>query len=55
MFLKMHWFYNLEDVRKKVEKWRKEYNEDKPHSSLNDLTPNKFTKKGKNYINCLSD
>jgi len=42
--LKRHWLYNLEDVRRKVEEWRKEYNEDNPHSSLNDLTPKEFAK-----------
>ena len=45
--LNMHWFYNLEDVRRKVEEWRREYNEDNPHSSLGYLTPKEFAKKEK--------
>ena len=48
--LNMHWFYNLEDVRRKVEEWRKEYNEDNPHSALNYLTPKEFAKKEKDML-----
>jgi len=32
----------LEDAREKIEAWRKEYNEYRPHSSLNGLTPAEF-------------
>ena len=40
--LNVNWFLSLEDARDKIEKWRIEYNEFRPHSSLDDLTPNEF-------------
>lgn len=35
---------NLEDAREEIEKWRKDYNQNRPHSSLKYKTPNKFAK-----------
>ena len=32
----------LEEAKTMIEAWRKEYNEERPHSSLNDLTPMEF-------------
>lgn len=43
--LNMHWFFNLEDARRKIEAWREQYNEEHPHSSLNYLTPKEFAQK----------
>jgi hypothetical protein len=40
--LNAHWFLSLEDATEKIEAWRTEYNEFRPHSSLNDLTPAEF-------------
>jgi putative transposase len=40
--LNAHWFLSLEDAKEKIEFWRKEYNEYRTHSSLNDLTPSEF-------------
>lgn len=37
--LNSHWFLTLEDAREKIEDWRLEYNQFRPHSSLNNLTP----------------
>jgi len=34
-----HWFLDLDDAREKVEEWRTEYNEVRPHSALGDRTP----------------
>jgi putative transposase len=42
--LNAHWFLSLEDATEKIEAWRIEYNEYRPHSSLNDLTPVEFIK-----------
>lgn len=42
--LNQHWFINLEDAREEIEKWRKDYNENRPHSSLRMKTPNEFAK-----------
>lgn len=40
--LNAHWFLSLEDARRTIEVWRKEYNEVRPHSSLGGLTPTEF-------------
>ncbi len=40
--LKEHWFTDLQDARDKIETWRIDYNQVRPHSSLDDLTPNEF-------------
>lgn len=39
-----HWFMSLEDAREKIESWRCEYNQDRPHGSLGKLTPEEFAK-----------
>ena len=43
--LNAHWFLSLEDAAEKIETWREEYNEYRPHSSLNDLTPAEFARR----------
>ena len=40
--LSVSWFQNLFDARRKIAAWRKEYNEERPHSSLGYKTPNEF-------------
>lgn len=35
-------FHDLADAKKKIEKWRKYYNEERPHSSLGNKTPVEF-------------
>lgn len=40
--LNTQWFMNLADAKDKIETWRKEFNEQRPHSSLNYKTPNQF-------------
>ena len=42
--LNMNWFINLSDARRKIEAWRKEYNGERPHSSLDYRTPEEFAK-----------
>jgi len=37
--LNMHWFLSLTDAQEKIEMWRRDYNDYRPHSSLGDLTP----------------
>ena len=34
----------LDDAREKIEAWRVDYNEYRPHESLNDRTPQEFVK-----------
>jgi putative transposase len=38
--LNVNWFLSLEDATEKIEAWRREYNEFRPHRSLDGLTPN---------------
>jgi Integrase core domain len=40
--LNVSWFENLFDARRKITAWQKEYNEERPHSSLGYLTPQEF-------------
>jgi putative transposase len=40
--LNQHLFINLEEAKNKTESWRKDYNEIRPHSSLNYQTPKEF-------------
>ena len=37
--LNTHWFLSLADARAKIEAWRRDYNESRPHTSLGWLTP----------------
>ena len=43
--LNMYVFKALNEVREMTERWIKEYNEERPHDSLEDLTPIEFPKK----------
>lgn len=40
--LNVNWFMSLEDARVKIENWRKDYNEFRPHSALTNMTPSEF-------------
>lgn len=37
--LNAHWFMSLEDARRKMEDWRRHYNEERPHSSIGNKRP----------------
>lgn len=45
-------FYDLADARTKIEAWRIDYNENRPHRSLGQLTPAEYAK---NYENLLTE
>ena len=40
--LNTNWFMNLKHARDIIEEWRTDYNEVRPHSSLNDKTPREY-------------
>jgi putative transposase len=42
--LNANWFLSLEDAQRKIEAWREYYNETRPHSALNWLTPTEFAR-----------
>ena len=43
--LNANWFTSLSDARRKIETWRQDYNQQRPHSSLNYLSPAEFARK----------
>jgi putative transposase len=43
--LRINWFQNLFEARRIIAAWRRDYNEDRPHSSLNYLTPAEFARR----------
>lgn len=45
--LNENWFAHVHDAREKVEAWRVDYNETRPHSSLGNLTPAEFAQKAR--------
>jgi putative transposase len=42
--LNANWFTSLSDARRKIESWRPDYNQQRPHSSLNYLPPAEFAR-----------
>ncbi len=40
--LNASWFTSLADARARMAAWRKEYNEDRPHTSLKNRTPREY-------------
>ena len=40
--LNQNWFLSLEEAKYKIELWRREYNEVRPHSALGSLAPSEF-------------
>ena len=43
--LNENWFRDLQDAREKIEAWRHDYNTQRPHSSLQHMTPQEYRKK----------
>jgi putative transposase len=42
--LNAHWFESLHEAKERIEAWRREYNESRPHRALQDRTPEEFAK-----------
>ena len=40
--LNQHWFLSLNDAKEKVEEWRQDYNDFRPHSALGNIPPAEF-------------
>ncbi len=43
--LNTHWFLSIDDAKEKINTWKIDYNEFRPHSSLGNLTPEEYRKK----------
>ena len=44
--LNENWFLSFEDAEEKIEAWRRDYNEQRPHSALGNLAPKDFASSG---------
>jgi len=42
--LNVNWFTSLNDARRKIESWRRDSNEQRPHSSLAYMAPVEFAR-----------
>ena len=42
--LNAHWLESLHEAKERIEAWRREYNESRPHRALRDRTPEEFAK-----------
>lgn len=40
--LNCHWFMSLADAKHKISSWRDEYNNERPHTSINNITPSEY-------------
>jgi putative transposase len=47
--LNQHWFISLSHARRVIEEWRNDYNLQRPHTSLNGLTPYEFAGLAENH------
>ena len=45
--LNVNWFLSLDDAKDKIEEWRQDYNDFRPHSSLGNMTPGDFAQKAR--------
>jgi putative transposase len=43
--LNAHWFLSLDDAKRKIEAWRRYYNEVRPHTALDWATPAEFARR----------
>ena len=53
--LAVSWFQNLFDARRKIVAWRKEYNEERPHSSLGYKTPSEFAAQAASFYTAVRE
>lgn len=53
--LRVSWFGNLFEARRKIVAWRTEYNQERPHSSLGYRTPEEFAREAGGEKGCGKD
>ncbi len=52
--LNVHWFETLEEAKARIEAWRRDYNESRPHQALRDQTPAEFAAQAKELEGSMS-
>ncbi len=45
--LNVHWFDSMEEAKRQIEDWRRDYNESRPHQSLGEQTPAEYALRAK--------
>ena len=48
--LNANWFLDFDDARFKIERWRREYNERRPHSSIGRMPPSAFAARAEAFV-----
>lgn len=52
--LNVYWFETLEEAKARIEAWRRDYNESRPHQALREQTPAEFAAQAKDLEGSLS-
>ena len=52
--LNTNWFLSLDDAKEKIEAWRRDYNEWRPHGSLDNLSPRQYLEEYKRQESPIS-
>jgi putative transposase len=53
--LTVEWFRNRLDAKVGIERWRRHYNDERPHMSLGDVTPAEFKAQIKSQSGCIKE
>ncbi len=48
--LNVNRFLSIQDAREKIEAWRGDHNEFRPHNSLGDMTPHEFAEQSRRKV-----
>jgi putative transposase len=48
--LNASWFLSLADARSRMEAWRKEYNQERPHTALKNMTPHEYARRAQQLV-----
>ncbi len=52
--LNVHWFETLEEAKARIEAWRRDYNESRPHQALREQTPAEFAAQARELEGSMS-
>ncbi|HSA85653.1 MAG TPA: IS3 family transposase [Nitrospira sp.] len=53
--LNEHWFLTLPEAQLVIEAWRREYNEERTHSTIGDVTPHEFIQNHQNGVHLTQE